>query len=176
MDLGKIIIKDINKVLSHQNMKHVLEGTNKLYKESMEQLNLEAKNPDGKPRTRLNPSYAKRKSKERQGGVGGASTGFANFVLTGRAKKSLKGTVVTSANSLDIFYHFTDDQANEYMYINEISDPYKKERRQFPLERDTRSSRQKDNIKFVGLMIQSLLTKERRIIVPQESTNELVKV
>lgn len=171
MDLGKIIIKDINKVLSHQNMKHVLEGTNKLYKESMEQLNLEAKNPDGKVRSKLNPQYAKKKSKQ-----SGASTGFANFVLTGRAKKSLKGTVATSANSLDIFYHFTDDQANEYMYINEISDPYKKERRQFPLERDTRSSRQKDNIKFVGLMIQSLLTKERRIIVPQESTNELVKV
>lgn len=176
MDLGKAIIKDIEKTLSNANMKHILEATNKLYKESMEQLNLEARNPDGKPRTRLTPAYAKRKAKEKKDGTGGASTGFANFVLTGRAKKSLKGTVATSANTLDIFYHFTDDKANEYMYAHEVSDPYKKERRQFPIERDSKSSRQKDNIKFVGQMIESLLRTERKIVIPQDKTSELVGV
>lgn len=169
MDLSKIVIQDIKDTLSQRNMKPILEATNKLYKESMEQLNLEAKNPDGKVRSKLNPQYAKKKSKQ-----GGASTGFANSVLTGRAKKSLKGTVATSSNSLDIFYHFTDDKANEYMYINEVLDPYQKGRRQFPIEADSRSSRQKENITFVGQMIGSLLAADRRIIIHDDDNDNLL--
>ena len=100
MDLGKAIIKDIEKTLSNANMKHILEATNKLYKESMEQLNLEAKNPDGKPRTRLTTPYAKRKAKQ-----GGASTGFANFVLTGREKKSLNFIIILMIKPTNICMH-----------------------------------------------------------------------
>jgi len=169
MNLSKIIIEDIKDTLSQRNMKPILEATNKLYKESIEQLNLEAKNPDGKVRSKLNTQYAKKKSKQ-----GGASTGFANFVLTGRAKKSLKGTVVAASNNLDIFYHFTDDKANEYMYINEVLDPYKKGRRQFPLEVDSRSSRQKENITSVGQMIGVLLAADRRIVIHEDDNKTLV--
>ena len=62
------------------------------------------------------------------------------------------------------------------MYAHEVSDPYKKERRQFPVERDSRSSRQKENIKFVGQMIESLLRTERKIVIPQNKTSEPVGV
>ena len=175
MNLSQIIIKDIKDTLNRKNMDSILEFTNKLYKESIEQLNAEAKNPDGKLRTRLTPAYAKRKSKEKKDGTGGAATGFPNFVLTGRAKKSLKGTVATSANTLDIFYHFTDDDANNYMYINEIADPYKKDRRQFPVESDSKSSRQKDTIKIVAQLIANVLTIDRKIVVPQDKKKTLVE-
>ena len=170
MNLSQIIIKDIKDTLSEKNMKPILEFTNKLYKESIEQLNVEARNPDGKLRSKLNTQYAKRKVKQ-----AGAASGFPNFVLTGRAKKSLKGTVATSANTLDIFYHFTDDDANNYMYINEIVDPYKKDRRQFPVESDTKSSRQKDTIKIVAQLIANVLTIDRKIVVPQDKKKTLVE-
>ena len=168
MNLTQIIIKDIKDTLSEKDMKPILEFTNKLYKESIEESNTLARNPDGKLRTKLTTAYANRKNKQ-------GAAAIPNFLLTGRAKKSLKGTVATSANTLDIFYHFTDDNANKYMYINEIVDPYKKDRRQFPVEKDSKSSVQKDNIKTVAHVIQGLLTKNRKIVVPQDNKKTLVQ-
>ena len=60
------------------------------------------------------------------------------------------------------------------MYINEVLDPYKKGRRQFPLEVDSRSSRQKENITSVGQMIGVLLAADRRIVIHEDDNKTLV--
>ena len=165
MDLTKAIMEDLVNTLSVENMKPILEIVKVNYQESIEDLNSKGKNPDGKGRTRLSTNYAR--TKRNQG-----KNPIPNFFLTGTARESLEGRVEASerfnssiASNLDIFYEVTDKEANDYMYAHEVDDPYEKERRQFPIETDSNSAPQKKNIKNTAKMIESLLIRDRQIVV-----------
>jgi hypothetical protein len=172
MDLTKAVMEDLVNTLSIENMKPILEIVKVNYQESIEDLNSKGKNPDGKGRKRLSTNYARKKT----------NNPIPDFFLTGTAKESLEGRVEASprsnssiASNLDIFYEVKDKEANDYMYAHEVEDPYEKERRQFPIEIDSNSAPQKKNIKNTAKMIESLLMRDRQIVVYSVDEKGLAK-
>lgn len=156
MTLGQAIEKDIKDtilVVPNQTLTEI----GREYKEHIWKVSEEGLQPDGSGRQVLNTKYAQRK-------VNNSRKGFRDFIWTGTARKSFyfeegKNTIGFGYDSGKVYNYM---ELHQKKAEGEIKDKSKKHRL-YPIEKDSKTPKQKDVIQFVENRILDILNKPRTL-------------
>ena len=160
MTLGETILKDIDAMLNSTKADKVYKQVGRIYKESVDDTNKKAINPDGTERIDLSDSapFYYRTIKAQATGRDKPDLKFS-----GDAERSL--TYNTKDDGITMY--FSDADAAYYMYKHEYGIGHMPRRRQFPTDEgefnDSDSSYQKPNIEKVTQIVTKHLNSKRKL-------------
>lgn len=160
MTLGETILKDIDTMLDGTKAEKVYKQVGRIYKESINNANRKAIDPDGSERIELSdeaPWYYRTKKAEATG------RDKPDLRFSGNAERSLTYDIKDDGFNM---YH-SDPDAAYYMYKHEYGIGHMPKRRQFPTDEgefnDSDSSYQKPNIEKVTQIVTKHLNSKRKL-------------
>ena len=156
MTLGQAIEKDIKDTILVVP-KQTLTEIGREYKEHIWKVSEEGDMPDGKPRQDLSTKYAQRKDNN-------SRNPFRDFIWTGAARKGF----YFEEGQNTIGFGYDSGKVYNYMELHQkkaegdIKDDTKKHRL-YPIEKDSKTPKQKDVIQFAKDRILDVLNKPRTL-------------
>ena len=151
MRLGAAIAKDIKSRFDSSDFNEVLDSVGIIYSDSIEEMNRKAKDPDDSERQPLSELYGQLKLDS------GLQT-KADFFFSGDAYDSF----MYETGKRKVSFGYGDSEIASYMEDHERGNKVPK-RRQFPIESDSNSSEQQNNIEDVERLVFEMLNKPRTI-------------
>lgn len=128
--LGEALSDDFARLFKSAEYNDFLNDVvGKGYKDKIEEMNMQALEPDGETRIELSDEYAEYKSMEL-----GLPSPEADLFFRGRRYKSF-GYFADTARS-EVSFDYSDSRVSEYMYEHETGKTGLPIRRQFPVESD----------------------------------------
>ena len=158
MTIGEAIVKDIKEMFSSPELGSVLDNIGTIYSDSIEEMNRQASDPNGKSRLRLNQTYADIKQELGRQDV-------ADFYFSGNAYESFY--YEENVGDRSVGFGYDDATITEYMLAHEKGNGVP-ERRQFPIESDSNSAEQQMNYDDVEQELSVYLNTPRVIRVSQQ--------
>lgn len=158
MTIGEAIVKDIKQMFDSSELGSVLDNVGAIYSDSIEEMNRQAREPDGASRTPLNQTYTDIKQELGRQDV-------ADFYFSGDAYESFYYEENVGDKSVGFGYDNTT--ITEYMLGHEQGNGVP-ERRQFPIESDSNSAEQQMNYDDVEQELSAYLNTPRVIRVSQQ--------
>jgi len=158
MTIGEAIVKDIKEMFSSPELGSVLDNIGTIYSDSIEEMNRQARDPDGASRTPLNQTYADIKQELGRQDV-------ADFYFSGNAYESFY--YEENVGDSSVGFGYDDATITEYMLGHEEGNGVP-ERRQFPIESDSNSAEQQMNYDDVEQELSVYLNTPRVIRVSQQ--------
>lgn len=152
MKLGESIVNDIKNVFSSPEFDKVLDDIGTVYSDSIEEMNRQSKDPDGRERFMLNDRYAQEK-------IDLGRRPEPDFYYSGEAYESF----MYETKKKTISFGYDKSEVASYMKEHEQGGTRLPQRRQFPIEDDSRSSEQKMNIEDTQNLVSKLLNSKRVI-------------
>jgi hypothetical protein len=159
MTIGEAIVKDIKEMFNSSELGNVLDNIGTIYSDSIEEMNRQAREPDGASRTPLNQTYADIKQELGRQDV-------ADFYFSGDAYESFY--YEESVGDRSVGFGYDDATITEYMLNHEQGTGGVPERRQFPIESDLNSAEQQMNYDDVEQELSAYLNTPRVIRVSQQ--------
>jgi hypothetical protein len=158
MTIGEAIVKDIKQMFDSSELGSVLDNVGTIYSDSIEEMNRQAREPDGASRTPLNQTYADIKQELGRQDV-------ADFYFSGNAYESFY--YEENVGNKSVGFGYDDATITEYMLRHEQGNGVP-ERRQFPIESDSNSAEQQMNYDDVEQELSAYLNTPRVIRVSQQ--------
>ena len=158
MTIGEAIVKDIKQMFDSSELGSVLDNVGTIYSDSIEEMNRQAREPDGASRTPLNQTYADIKQELGRQDV-------ADFYFSGDAYESFY--YEENVGNKSVGFGYDDATITEYMLGHEQGNGVP-ERRQFPIESDSNSAEQQMNYDDVEQELSTYLNTPRVIRVSQQ--------
>jgi hypothetical protein len=158
MTISEAIVKDIKEMFNSSELGSVLDNIGTIYSDSIEEMNRQAREPDGASRTPLNQTYADIKQELGKQDV-------ADFYFSGDAYESFY--YEENVGNKSVGFGYDDATVSEYMLGHEQGNGVP-ERRQFPIESDSNSAEQQMNYDDVEQELSVYLNTPRVIRVSQQ--------
>lgn len=158
MTIGEAIVKDIKQMFDSSELGSVLDNVGTIYSDSIEEMNRQAREPDGASRTPLNQTYADIKQELGRQDV-------ADFYFSGDAYESFY--YEENVGNKSVGFGYDNTTITEYMLGHEQGNGVP-ERRQFPIESDSNSAEQQMNYDDVEQELSAYLNTPRVIRVSQQ--------
>lgn len=158
MTIGEAIVKDIKQMFDSSELGSVLDNIGVIYSDSIEEMNRQAREPDGASRAPLNQTYADIKQELGRQDV-------ADFYFSGDAYESFY--YEESVGNKSVGFGYDNATITEYMLNHEQGNGVP-ERRQFPIESDSNSGEQQMNYDDVERELSAYLNTPRVIKVSQQ--------
>lgn len=151
MTIGEAITNDLKDVLGRMP-KEVLTDVGREYKDSILKTSRKGRQPDGSRREKLNTKYRRRK-------VNKGVNPLRDHYFSGNAFREFYYQESENAVSFD----YKDAKVHGYMQLHQDKADSGRKTRMYPIEEDSGSSEQSNNIQFVENRILDTLTQPRTI-------------
>ncbi len=156
MTIGEAIKKDLEDTILSVP-KQVLTDIGNEYKEHIWEVSEDGLQPDGSGREKLNTKYAQRKDNN-------SRNPYRDFIWTGSARKSF----YFEEGENKIGFGYDNGKVYNYMELHQLKAEGEikaktKKHRLYPIEKDSKTSKQKDIIEFVENKILNILDKPRTL-------------